>query len=422
MVSNQVLAQPVTGLDGRRRGALLRSAACGIALTLISGCSLFHSAKKPVARAPATQSRAADAAVNEAPQNAIEAALARGDVTDANSTVSTSPGDSGPALNPNAPKSYTVKRGDTLWDISAMFLRDPWLWPEIWYVNPAVQNPHLIYPGDVLALAYGSDGRPQIRLERGGAARVQPLVRSSPIDGAIATIPFAAISAFLGRPSVISKAELRSAPKVVALRDRHVVGGAGHEIYVRGLGDAAPGRYNVMRLGDPLKDPATGKLLGYMGVYTATARVESTEGKLSKALLTESARETQAGDLLFPDDTQTHTDIIPHAGPADLEGQIVSVVDGVTLIGQYQVVAINRGTKHGLEPGHVLAIDEAGEVVRDRTCVTTVTRWCMTGRNVKLPDERAGTMLVFKTFENMSYALTVSLTVPVRVADRVRAP
>ncbi|MEP7312589.1 MAG: LysM domain-containing protein [Pseudomonadota bacterium] len=421
MVSNQVLAQAEMGRDSRRPGALLRVAACGIALVLASGCSLFQSSEKPTAARP-VQNQVAAADADVGPQNAIEAALARGDVSSETSSSSTTSAGNGPVLNPNAPKSYTVQRGDTLWGISAMFLRDPWLWPEIWYVNPAVQNPHLIYPGDVLALAYGSDGRPQIRLERGGAARVSPLVRSSAIDGPIATIPFAAISAFLGRPSVISKAEARTAPTVVAVRDRHVVGGAGHDVYVRGLGDKAPGRYNVMHLGDPLKDPATGKTLGYMGVYTAAARVESTEGKLSKALLTESARETQAGDLLFPDDTQAHRDIIPHAPPADLDGQIVSVVDGVTLIGQYQVVAINRGTKHGLEPGHVLAIDEAGEVVRDRTCVTTLTKWCMTGRNVKLPDERAGTMLVFKTYENMSYALTVSLTVPVRVADRVRAP
>lgn len=420
MVSNQVLAQAAGGRDSRRRSALLRCAAAGLALMLGAGCSLFHGSGKPVAAAPPARSSSARVVADTEPQNAIEVALARGDTAPATTTESGS-GSAGPVLNPNAPKSYTVQRGDTLWDISAKFLRDPWLWPEIWYVNPDVQNPHLIYPGDVLALAYGSDGRPLIRLERGGAARVQPLIRSSAIDGPVATIPFAAISAFLGRPSVISKEEARTAPQVVAMRDRHVVAGAGQQIYVRGLTDSGPGRYNIVRIGDPLKDPATGKVLGYMGVYTGSVRVESVD-KLSKAVLTESARETQAGDLVFADDLHSNTDIVPHAPPDGIDGQIVAVVDGVLLIGQYQVVAINRGSRDGLEPGHVLAIDEAGEVVQDRTCKRSALSWCVGGRTLHLPNERAGTMLVFKTYDRMSYALTVSLTTPVRVADRVRTP
>jgi len=137
----------------------------------------------------------------------------------------------------------------------------------------------------------------------------------------------------------------------------------------------------------------------------------------------DSARETQPGDLLFADEPQATLDFQPRAAPANVSGQITSVVDGVTIIGQYQVVAINRGAKQGLAPGHVLAIDEAGEVVHDKSCAQRAQNFCFGGGpKVRLPNERAGTLLVFKTYDDVSYGLTVSVTAPVRIADRVRAP
>ncbi|MEO6080924.1 MAG: LysM peptidoglycan-binding domain-containing protein [Steroidobacteraceae bacterium] len=324
-------------------------------------------------------------------------------------------------MNSNAPRSYTVKRGDTLWDISAMFLRDPWLWPEIWHVNPAVQNPHLIYPGDVLTLAYGANGEPQISLTRGNVVRVQPLIRSTPLEGPIATIPFDAIKAFLGKPSIVSQDDLKNAPRVAGLRDRHLVAGAGHEFYVKGMRNLGPGRYSVVRVGEQLKDPESGKVLGYMGTYTGAARIDQIN-ELSKAQLIDSARETTTGDLLFAEDAQNvSSDLLPRSPPAGVHGQIMAVVDGVKLIGSYQVVAINRGSKHGLEAGHVLAIDEVGEVVADESCKQS--RWAFCGnKTIQLPSERAGTLLVFKTYEQMSYGLVLDATVPLRVLDQVRTP
>jgi hypothetical protein len=428
MVSIQVLAQARQARDSGPTGLLLRSAACGFALLLASGCSIFQHREAPVAATPAP--KAVSAPVDTTPQpTAIEAALARGDTVNSNAPlpVAEDSATQGVVLNPNAPKQYTVKRGDTLWDISAMFLRDPWLWPEIWYVNPAIENPHLIYPGDVLTLAYAANGVPQIRLERGGAqlagsTRVEPLVRSTWLEGPIPTIPYAAIAAFLGKPTLISREQARRAPHVVTPRDLHVAVGAPAEVYVAGLQGAAPGRYNVVRLGEPMKDPTTHKLLGYMGIYTATARVDTT-GKVSKAVLMDSSRETQAGDLLFAEEPQTSHDILPRAAPPNINGQIMSVVDGVTMIGQYQVVAINRGAKQGLAPGHVLAIDEAGEVVHDKSCAQRGQNFCFGGGpKVRLPSERAGTLLVFKTYDDVSYGLTISVTAPVRLADHVRSP
>jgi LysM repeat protein len=393
------------------------AASATLALLLASGCQLFpgHREKPAAAEPPAVST--APAAEAE-PDNAIEVAIANAPAEGA--TPDAAPAEA-PVINQGAPLSYTVKRGDTLWDISAMYLRDPWLWPEIWHVNPKVQNPHLIYPGDVLTLAYDANGRPQVMVTQGSALRVSPLIRSQPLEGPIATIPFDAIAAFLGKPSIISKEDLKNAPRVAALRDGHLVAGAGNDVYVKGLQDLGPGRYSMVRVGEPLKDPESGKALGYMGTYTGAVRVDSVD-KVTRAAITDSARESTAGDLLFAVDNQTVSrDIVPRAPPAGVSGQIMAVVDGVSMIGQYQVVAVNRGSKDGLETGHVLAIDQKGEVLTDRSCQRSMLSWCI-GKKLSLPDERAGTLLVFRTYENMSYGLVVNTTVPVRVADRVRTP
>nr|PZN65963.1 MAG: hypothetical protein DIU62_08215 [Pseudomonadota bacterium] len=386
-------------------------------LTMAGGCQTTA----PVQEAGSAAPEPAPAPVLVTPGrqlNAVEAALARADSGEAPPATPPAPG---PVLLPDAPMSYTVQRGDTLWDIASRFLRDPWLWPEIWHVNPSVQNPHLIYPGDVLTLAYGADGRPQITLARGDTVRVSPLVRSGPLDGeAIPTIPYEAIAAFLGKPGIISREELARAPRVAALHDRHVIAGTGNDVYVKGLGDNGPGRYSILRVGDELKDPETGRVLGYMGVYAGVAQVDR-PGELARARVIDSARETAAGDVLLREDTSViASDIIPHAPSADVRGQIMAVVDGVSLIGQYQVVALNRGANHGLSVGHVLAIDRAGEVVRDGSCRRSGLSVCR--GTLKLPDYRAGTALVFKTYDQMSYALVLDTTVPVGVKDVVRKP
>jgi LysM repeat protein len=393
----------------------LIAASVTFALLLSSGCQLFPGKREQatVAAAPAPASAPEQV---PAPDNAIEVAIAN--AAEPAATEDSAPP---PVVNQAAPLSYTVKRGDTLWDISAMYLRDPWLWPEIWHVNPNVQNPHLIYPGDVLTLAYDANGRPQVMVTQGSALRVSPLVRSQPLEGPIATIPFEAIAAFLGKPSIVSKEDLQNAPRVAALRDGHVVAGAGQDVYVKGLQNMGPGRYSMVKVGEPLKDPESGKVLGFMGTYTGAARADSVD-KITRAAITDSTRETTTGDLLFAVDTQSASrDIVPRAPPSGVSGQIMAVVDGVSMIGQYQVVAVNRGTRDGLETGHVLAIDQKGEVISDRTCKRSTLSWCI-GKKLKLPDERAGTLLVFKTFDRMSYGLIVNTTLPVRVADRVRTP
>jgi LysM repeat protein len=379
----------------------------------ISGCSLFHHAETSTESTATTAQPAepqSEGAVQD--QTATEAAVAGAEATGAATAPAAQPSGAltADALQPNAPKQYTVKRGDSLWEIASMFLKDPWLWPEIWYVNPQIANPHLIYPGDVLALAYGADGRPQVRLEQGGAARLDPRLRSSPLESAIPTIPYAAIASFLSRPSLVTSDEVQGAPHVVAFRDDHQIGGNGHEVYVRGLQDVAPGaRFNVMHIGEKLHDPENGKTLGYEGIYCATAVIENPGDSHhpAKAMLMDSAHETVAGDVLFADQTVSPVDFVPRPPSTDVRGRIVSVVDNVNVIGQYNIVALNRGKHHGVEPGTVLAVDQAGDVVPDRGAGRYEgSIWGYSFlHHVKLPDERAGTLLVFKSYDRMSYAL-----------------
>ncbi|HUG73983.1 MAG TPA: LysM peptidoglycan-binding domain-containing protein [Steroidobacteraceae bacterium] len=388
-------------------------------LTFASGCQTSSQTPASATPAPTRTPVATTAPIQQ--QNAIEAALAREATMGSSPAPAAAPTTPRPVMNANAPLSYTVQRGDTLWDISSMFLRDPWLWPEIWHVNPTVQNPHLIYPGDVLTLAYGADGSPQVTLARGDAVRVQPLVRSSPLEGgAIPTIPYASIAAFLGKPSLLTREELDGAPRVAALRDRHLIGGVGSDLFVKDMTDHGPGRYNIVRIGDELKDPDDGRVLGYMGVFAGVARVDAV-AELTRATVLSSARETAAGDVLLAEDTtMMASDIIPHAPTSQIDGRIIAVVDGVSLIGQFQVVALNRGASHGLGVGHVLAIDRDGGEVRDGSCRRSGLSLCK--GTVRLPNDRAGSVLVFKTYEQMSYGLVLETTMPVAVLDLVRTP
>lgn len=342
-------------------------------------------------------------------------------------------------LASNAPDSYTVKAGDTLWGISQMFLNQPWYWPELWYLNPQVKNPHLIYPGDVLSLVT-IDGQPRLTVSqrgatgmaaddaitRGGGQRLSPEVRSEALAQAITTIPYSAIAAFLGRPSVLSKEEVKGAPYLMGIRDKHIVGANGDEVYARGLGDAAEGtRYNIVHVDEPLYDPDNHDLLGYRGIYAGAAPIAAS-GNPAKLRINDSVREILPGDKLFAETYKLNMDFVPHA-PSNPVDATIFAVDGVFMVGRYQVVAINRGSKTGLEPGNVLAIYQRGETVKDvysdgRSANPMLTPSGTLKKNVKLPDERTGTVLVFKTYERMSYALIMDATHPVNIGDRIRNP
>lgn len=416
MVSNQVLGARLTGLTVTA-GLLVLSVA-------LSGCSSRHSRDGEPVEAPiASTQSSVPGERNTSELTATEAAIMAAPANQVSSTAA--PSDAG-IINPSAPKSYVVKRGDTLWGIASMFLRDPWLWPEVWYINPQVANPHLIYPGDTLALAYGADGRPQIRLEQGGAARLDPRLRSDPIDGAIPTIPYTTIAAFLSRPSILTADQVKHAPYVLAFRDDHEVAGQNNEIYVKNLNGPDRARYSVVHVGEPLRDPDDGKVVGYEGIYTGTALV-SKPGEVTKAVLIDTARETLRGDKVMPTDTDVPLNFLPSAPRTNIRGRILLVVDGTDLIGQFQVVAINRGLRDGIGNGTVLAIDRVGDSVRDTwgngaSFTRKSQSFTSFAKRVKLPDERTGTLLVFRTFDRVSYGLILGATDTIRLNDIVHNP
>ena len=340
-------------------------------------------------------------------------------------------------LAPDAPASYVVQRGDTLWGISSKFLSQPWFWPEIWYLNPDIKNPHLIYPGDTLRLVYDAEGRPQLRVERGEQAEhgevvhLGPQVRTTSLDQAITSIPFEIVAAFMSKPSVISKEDAKSLPYIVALGEQRVIAGMGDVFYARGVKGVDTGsRLNVVHVGGQLKDPESGNVLGYQGVYTGSARLERAatgrgSNDLAKLVLTSSARESLPGDRLVHDSLDVPLDFVPHAPSRPVNGQIISVVDGVTVIGQYHVIIINRGKRHGLEPGHVLSIWRTGDKVADRgpgghSDANQFTR--PFAPSVRLPSERAGTFMVFRAYNDMSYGLVLNAASEMHVGDGIRNP
>src|ERR1700678_516893 len=393
-----------------------------IALTLsvavLAGCQTERpqAAQAPSATVPDTAAMQGTVVGDD--RTAMEAAIDAGP-----STAPTSEAPAGrAALNPNAPDSYVVKRGDTLWGIAKVFLRDPWYWPEIWQVNPQVHNPHLIYPGDTLRLVY-IEGKPTIMLQRGDAARVVPRVRSEPLESAVTSIPYETVAAFMSKPSVLTKEQIKDAPYVLATRDLHVAMSDGDTIYARGFTSPATlgTHYNVVHVGDALIDPDDHRVVGYDGVFTGAGHI-TRGGDPTTLLMTESTRETEPGDKLFAGGVDVPLDFIPSAPKTKTSGRIIAVSNGVTVIGQYEVVAINRGAADGLMPGNVLAIYEYGQVIADNANKGFMSVSHLGAKKVRLPDERTGTFMVFKTFEHLSYGLIMEATNVMHVGDLVENP
>ncbi|RPI61117.1 MAG: LysM peptidoglycan-binding domain-containing protein, partial [Lysobacterales bacterium] len=229
-----------------------------------------------------------------------------------------------PVLNPRHPESYVVQQGDTLWDIASMFLRDPWYWPEIWQINPQVENPHLIFPGDILSLAYLDDGRPVIQLERGpqvaqgggGFERLSPRVRSEPLEEAILTIPYETIAAFLSRPRIIERDEVDDLPYIVAHREG-LMGSQGRDVYVRGTEEPVGSVFNIVELGEELVDPDTNDVLGYQGIYVGQGRLDRT-GDPGTVRMLETEREAVVGNYLMDEEDIEQMNFLPRAPDAEI--------------------------------------------------------------------------------------------------------
>jgi len=400
-----------------------------------------------------------------------------------------------PALNPAHPEQYVVQVGDTLWDISGRFLQDAWRWPDIWDRNPQIDNPHLIYPGDIVSLTY-EGGKPVIRVRRPGMAgpagaaakpavgaaakpgsaarsvgpgvvKLSPKVRVLPRDAAIPTIPLDVINAFLNDSRVVSENEFNSAPYVVSMGKEHLLGGPEMTAYARRVDDGSPLQFQVYRRGQVYREPGErvdgmydgqGEVLGLEALYVGDAVLQQ-YGDPSALRVTNATREVLPGDRLFPVAQDPFpSSFIPRAFDQSTEGQIVAVIDGVTQIGQYNVVVLNLGRRDGIEMGHVLAVSQQGEVVVDKVLHTSVPEeaaevaaddpgggldypyssaaqfpkedvrgtlqrvFGWSGEEVKLPDRRAGIVMVFRPYERVSYALVMKATRAIHLYDIVSTP
>lgn len=336
-------------------------------------------------------------------------------------------------LAPNAPDQHVVKSGDTLWDISALFLKSPWRWPELWGMNrEQIRNPHLIYPGQVLLLVK-VDGRARLQLAQGvsgntatgDAVKLRPQMRIAALDsGPIAAIPLRLIQPFLTDAVVFDTDVLATAPRIVAAQEGHVVLGKDDLAYARG--DFGQGTdFRIFRNARPLIDPATKEVLGYEAPYVGTAELTrageertNADGKTgivpATMVIRQAKLEVGIGDRLAPAPPRNLDRYVPHAPDKAMAGQIAAVYGDALNAGQNQIVALNRGKRDGMERGHVLALWRDGDRVVDKTQGRAET--------IKLPDERHGILFVFEVYERVSYALIISVKEPVRPGDRFTQP
>ncbi len=339
------------------------------------------------------------------------------------------------------PQQYTVVKGDTLWDIAGKFLKDPWFWPEIWQRNPQVENPHLIYPGDILSLIY-VDGKPQIQITRAAEGddvirrdtqartenglnivKLTPVIRRTSRASQIPTIPSDAINQFISRPKVVTREEIEDAPYIVSSDESHLILGSDNRVYIRGELDKERVRYSIYRRGNELIDPETDEVLGYEVIYAGEARIDI-YGDPATATITSSRREILVGDFLMATDkSDVSTLFYPKVPAQKIEGQIVSLFDAISSVASFQIVVINRGADEGVEVGHLLASYYKGGAARDKYMARKkVKRGEENKLVVQLPDERSGLMMVFKVFDRVSYALILESTRVIRKHDVIKTP
>lgn len=322
-------------------------------------------------------------------------------------------------LREDVPLTYVVKKGDTLWAISALYLQEPWLWPQLWDANPQIDNPHLIYPGDTLALRW-ENGQPRLGLANRGAVKLSPTMRSDPLDVAIPPIPRDEIDPFLRGNRVLALGDFERLPYLIAGDSGRLLSGLGDTVYGRGPMDASERTYGIVRKGALIVDPITGEVLGQQvldigSVSLLGSRSQTLDNSAVKELeVTRTTEEARIGDRLLAVEAGIVDAYFQPKSPSKVinNGYMVAVDGGVTQIGQMDIVTINRGQREGLELGDVLAIYQTGDVVKDP----------VTGDSVALPDVRAGVVMIFAAYEKASYGLVLSASRPLSVGDKIKNP
>ncbi len=317
-------------------------------------------------------------------------------------------------LNEEVPETYIVQKGDTLWGISGMYLREPWRWPELWDVNPQIDNPHLIFPGDELYLVW-IDGEPRLRVRRGRDVKLQPNMRVKPLDLAIPIIPLDQIGPWLMSHRIIGADDLNNSAYVVAGDQQHLISAPGDRVFGRGPFPDGERTYGIYRAGDSYTDPVTGENLGWQAQDIGNAKLlSSNTQEVTELEVTRVTEEVRIADRLLPlEERILDATFHPRAPDVDIENGLMIAVDGgLTQIGEMSIVVLNKGKRDGLQIGHVLAVYQAGGLVFDRVAQN----------NVRLPDTRSGLAMVFESFEKASYAIILKASRPLKVMDKVKNP
>jgi len=333
-------------------------------------------------------------------------------------SVAQPPPSNSPALNNDVPLNYVVQQGDTLWGISGVYLQEAWRWPELWDTNPQLDNPHRIYPGDVLALRW-EGGRPRLGLSSRGGLKLSPNVRSQSLDTAIPPIPRDQIDPFLRNNRILVSGAFSDLPYVIAGDAQRIISGLGDRIYVRGPVASGDQVFGIIREGSPVIDPTTQEVLGITALDIGSASLTSggTEGSsdaVKEFEITRMTEEIRIGDRLIPLQAGIMDAFFQPKSPGvEIEnGFMVAVNSGVTQIGPMSIVTINRGDREAVMVGDVFAIYQTGEIVQDP----------VKQEMVALPDVRAGVLMVFAVYEKASFGLVLTATRPLAVGDKIRNP
>lgn len=333
-------------------------------------------------------------------------------------------------LQENAPQRYVVVKGDTLWDISAMFFKDPWKWPQIWgYNKDTIADPHWIYPGNVVYLDPNTHtlkvGEPVPEngevpsvtesniASDSGVTKLEPRAREVKGRGeAIEMISLKDIGPFLARPLVVEDDELEGAPELVGTYEQRQLLGTGDVAYANNMPSDQGVSWQIYRPGQTFKDPDTGEVLGHEVIFLGDATVEKFD-TLTTLRISKAVQEINKGDRFAQTVTGFSANYQPHAPDNYITAKVISIYGGVAQAGQNAVVTLNKGRRDGLENGNVLALYQKGEVLRNPSIFR---------RNTVLPDVRYGLVFVFRVFDKVSYALVMQTRLPVQLLDRASTP
>lgn len=334
-----------------------------------------------------------------------------------------------PTVKADAPNRYVVKKGDTLWGISGKFLHKPWRWKEIWASNPHIKNPHLIYPNDVIILCV-IKGQQLIGVDTGeGCAGLEKAMDTPTatdvveqveqnVAGSIPPIPLSAIEAWLDRTIIVSPTDFNTTPYVLASKSKNIITGTGNKIYTQGAPLIIGQRYGVYREGNPYIDPISKKVIGLevtqvaSGIVTNVANNNVSSLEIDKTF----GQEVREGDRVFVEvGNYLPSAFYPKPANVNRGGRVIRVLSSLSSVGRDGVIAINLGTKQGAEIGDVLSVFQKGALVQDNFADVK-------GKGVRLPAEEIGHVMVFKTFDDISYAYVLDAEVPIRETDYLMNP